>query len=99
MDLIVRVVEIKGCCPAYKEGDTFCLREGYLLESDKPVCMHSLASLMPHYNALKVSPPTSWGLAGQDNPEKAYIQCLDPYERTGGGTAIFEITCRGKEDG
>ena len=99
MDLIVRVVEIKGRCPAYEVGDTFRLREGYLLESDKPLCMHSLASLMPHYNALKVSSPASWGLAGRDNPEKAYIQCLDPYKRTGGGTAIFEITCRRKENG
>ncbi|HUU28268.1 MAG TPA: TIGR04076 family protein [archaeon] len=94
MDLVVRVVEIKGRCPAYVEGDSFRLRDGYLLESEKPLCMHSLASLMPYYNALNVSPPEAWGLAGRENPKRAYLQCLDPYERTGGGTAVFEISCQ-----
>jgi len=97
MDLVIRVVEIKGDCPAYEVGDCFSLREGYLLHSDKPLCMHSLASLMPHYNALQVSRPAEWGLAGKDSQQKAYLQCLDPFERTGGGTAIFEITRQEKD--
>ena len=92
MDLVIRVAEVKGICPVYKVGDTFRLADGYRLESSGPVCMHSLASLMPHYNALRVSRPSEWGLAGRDDPQKAYIQCLDPYQRTGGGTAVFEIT-------
>jgi len=29
------------------------------------------------------------GLAKEGN--KAYLQCLDPCERTGGGTIIFEV--------
>jgi len=94
MDLIIRVVEIKGNCPVYQVGDTFRLREGYRLEADKPLCMHSLASLMPHYNALRISPPSQWGLAGKNNKQKAYVQCLDAREYTGGGTAIFEISLK-----
>ncbi len=94
MDLIIRVVEIKGNCPVYQVGDTFRLREGYRLEAGKPLCMHSLASLMPHYNALRISPPSQWGLAGKNNKQKAYVQCLDPMDYTGGGTAVFEITLK-----
>ncbi len=32
-----------------------------------------------------------FGLAGKKDSSKAYIQCPDPYEYTGGGTVIFEI--------
>jgi hypothetical protein len=53
--------------------------------------MHSLAALLPHYNALRISQPKKWGLAGKDDKTKAYIQCLNPYSHTDGGTAIFEI--------
>lgn len=94
MDLIIRVVEIKGNCPVYRVGDTFRLREGYRLEVEKELCMHSLASLMPHYNALQISPPSRWGLAGKNNKQKAYVQCLDAHEYTGGGTAVFEISVK-----
>ena len=94
MDLIIRVVEIKGNCPVYQVGDTFRLREGYRLEGGNPLCMHSLASLMPHYNALRISPPSQWGLAGKNNKQKAYVQCLDPMDYTDGGTAVFEITLK-----
>jgi len=91
MDLIVRVVEIKGTCLVYKVGDTFKLEDGYRLVSEIPLCMHSLAALMPHYNALRVSRPADWGLAGKQDTARAYVQCLDPEAYTGGGTAIFEI--------
>ena len=92
MDLIVRVKEIKGHCPVYKVGDTFSLESGYRLVTGIPLCMHSLASLLPHYNALRVSEPGEWGLAGKDDKAKAYVQCLDPMAYTNGGTAIFEIS-------
>ena len=91
MDIVVKVKEIKGTCAVYKVGDSFSLKEGYRLVADIPLCMHSLASLLPHYNALRISEPGQWGLAGKDDQTKAYVQCLDPYEHTGGGTAIFEI--------
>lgn len=91
MDLIIKVIEVKGHCTVYKVGDTFKLKDGYQLVSDKPLCMHSLASLMPHYNALRISEPSRWGL-GKPGSKAAYVQCLDPLEHTGGGTAVFEIT-------
>ena len=92
MHLSIRVAEVKGSCPVYEEGDAFVLEDRFKLVSDKPVCMHGLAALMPHYNALRVSEPGMWGLAGKDDPSKAYVQCLDPLDYTGGGTAVFEIT-------
>lgn len=91
-DLVVRVKEIKGRCPVYKVGDAFALESGHRLVTQIPLCMHSLASLLPHYNALQVSRPDEWGLAGRDDRTKAYVQCLDPMAYTDGGTVIFEIS-------
>ena len=94
MDLIVKVKEIKGTCPVYSTGDSIVIREGYILDiKDSPaVCMHSLASLMPYYVALsKGISPQTLGLSGK-KPDRAYVQCLDPCEVTGGGTVILEIT-------
>ncbi len=92
MDLVITVKEINGHCPTYKVGDSFTLKAGYQLVSEVPVCMHGLASLMPYYNALRVSEPSQWGLDGKEDKTKAYIHCPDPCEYTHGGTVIFEIT-------
>lgn len=91
MKLVIRIKEIRGNCPVYKEEDIFVIEEGYKLVSDIPLCMHSLSSLMPYYIPLSrgVS-PKSLGLARED-VQKAYIQCLDPCKYTGGGTVVFEI--------
>jgi len=92
MELIVEVAEIEGNCPVFKVGDTFKLIDGYKLTSDKPICMHSLASLMPYYNSLSRGiKPKDLGLGKE---EKAYIQCLDPMLRTGGGTVTFSVYLR-----
>ena len=95
MDLIIRVKEIVGYCPVYKIGDTFVLEEGYKINPKKSctICMHSLASLIPYHIALSEGvDPKKIGLAKEG--EKAYVQCLDPYKHTGGGTVIFEIERR-----
>lgn len=97
MDLIVTVKEIKGRCPVYEVGDCFKLEDGYRLVAEKPLCMHSLASLLPHYNALRVSESSKWGLAGKSDTDKAYVQCLDPAGYTGGGTVIFEVSRTGQD--
>ena len=89
---LVRVAEIKGRCPVYKVSDCFRLEDGYRLVSKIPLCMHSLAALLPHYNGLRISEPTRWGLAGKENKRKAYVQCLDASSYTDGGTAILEIS-------
>jgi len=91
MDISVRVKEIKGTCSVYKVGDTFKLIDGYQLVSEIPLCMHSLSALLPYYNALRISEPEKWGLAGKDDKTKAYVQCPDTYAYTDGGTAIFEL--------
>lgn len=94
MDLIIKVKEIKGTCPVYHRGDSIVIREGYILDTENspPVCMHSLASLMPYYVALsKGIGSQALGLSGT-REDRAYVQCLDPCEITGGGTVIFEIS-------
>ena len=94
MDLIVSVREIKGTCPVYSPGDSIVIREGYILDTSNsvPVCMHSLAALMPYYVALSRGiPPKALGLSGPKEGV-AYLQCLDPCELTGGGTIVFEIS-------
>jgi len=88
-DLKIKVREIIGHCPIYEVGDEFSIREGYILRSDIPICLHSLMSIVPYYTALsRGTKPEELGL-GKD---KAYVQCLDPCKYTGGGTVIFEIT-------
>jgi uncharacterized repeat protein (TIGR04076 family) len=88
-DLEVRVVEIKGRCPVYRVGDRFRISEGYKLQAERPVCLHALSALMPYYVALsRGTPPRELGLGNDDT---AYLQCLDPYERTGGGTVVFAV--------
>jgi uncharacterized repeat protein (TIGR04076 family) len=93
--LIIRVEKIKGVCPVYKIGDAFFVEEGYKLTTNKPICLHSLVSLLPYYVALShgVSPSTL-GIAGEDGV--AYVQCLDPCKYTGGGTVIFSIKLEDK---
>ncbi|MFQ6070562.1 MAG: TIGR04076 family protein [Candidatus Aminicenantales bacterium] len=93
MKLVVEVIEIEGKCPVYSVGNKIVLDEGYKLnlkETDA-VCMHSLASLLPYYNALsKGVQARELGLAVEG--EAAYVQCLDPLKHTGGGTVTFKIT-------
>jgi len=93
--LIIKVLKIKGTCPVYKVSDRIVINEDYKLslkETDQ-VCMHSLASIIPYYVALsKGADPKTLGLAKEGN--KAYLQCLDPCEFTGGGTVIFEVELR-----
>lgn len=91
MDLKVTVKDVKGTCPVHQVGDSFMLHACYQLESEKPLCMHGLASLMPFYNALRISEPKDWGIEGKEDKTKAYIQCPDAFCFTGGGTVTYEI--------
>jgi uncharacterized repeat protein (TIGR04076 family) len=96
MELIIKVVNVKGKCPVYKPGSQFVLKEGYILDpaaSDR-VCMHSLASILPYYVALaKGVQAKDLGLSREGSKE-AYVQCLDPCEITGGGTVRFQISTK-----
>ncbi len=84
--------EIKGKCPVYQVKDKIVLDEGYRmnLKETNNVCIHSLSSIMPYYIALSHG-VDSKKLGLSTDGKKAYVQCLDPCEYTGGGTVIFEI--------
>ncbi len=90
--LIIIIKQIKGHCPVYKINDKIILDEGYkinLKETDN-VCLHSLSSIIPYHIALYNDvDPKKIGLS--KDGKKAYVQCLDPCNYTGGGTVIFEI--------
>ncbi len=92
-DLKITIIEIKGTCPVYRKGDSFLLKDGYILDPTRScrVCMHSLASILPYHVALSHDVvPTSIGLNTKDE-NRAFLQCLDPCAYTGGGTVIFEV--------
>ena len=97
MDIVITVEGITGHCPVYRKGDRIVLDDGYRLDPGETsgCCMHSLAALMPFYNALaKGVSPEELGLGHKDEGEgdKAWIQCPDPCEETDGGTALFSVT-------
>jgi uncharacterized repeat protein (TIGR04076 family) len=58
MDLQITVKRIEGFCPVYAVNDSFVLEDGYRLVSEKPLCMHSLAAILPFYNALRFASRT-----------------------------------------
>ncbi|RLB14447.1 MAG: TIGR04076 family protein [Deltaproteobacteria bacterium] len=90
--LVITVKEIRGTCPVYRIGDKIVLDEGYKFNFKEThnVCMHSLASILPYHIALYQGiDPRDIGLSQEAG--KAYVQCLDPCDYTGGGTVIFQI--------
>lgn len=94
MKLLIKVKEINGRCPVYSLGDKIVLDEGYIInvKESNNICMHSLASILPYYNALyRGVKPIDLGLNKEDDDNTAYVQCLDPCKYTGGGTVIFQI--------
>ena len=95
MRLVIRVETIRGHCPVYEVGDQIVLDHGFRfnLQETTNACMHSLASILPYHIALsKGVPPEQMGLAHKERKDgKAYVQCLDPCDVTGGGTVTFSI--------
>lgn len=95
MRLVIRVESIKGRCPVYQVGDVIVLDNGFRLNLRETTngCMHSFASILPYHIALsKGVRPEQMGLARKDRADdRAYVQCLDPCDVTGGGTVTFSI--------
>ncbi len=92
-DLKIKVIDIQGNCPVYNLGDSFYLKDGFILipEKSSQICMHSLSSILPYHVALSHGiSPASVGL-NRAGGKKAYLQCLDPCKYTGGGTVVFEV--------
>lgn len=99
MDLVITVKSIRGRCPVYQVGDQIVLREGYRLDrgASGAVCLHSLASVMPYYNAVfRGVDPRELGVA--DREGVACVQCLDPCEETGGGTVVLRLERQEAQD-
>ena len=89
----VVVKEVRGRCAAYyKPGDSFMVREFYILENQKArICLHALSSmltlLMPFLKGVSAK---NLGIGSTD--DIGYIQCPDPGEPyTCGGSVLFEL--------
>ncbi|MHA2296743.1 MAG: TIGR04076 family protein [Candidatus Hodarchaeales archaeon] len=84
--IVVQVVEVRGYCPVYEEGDEFFLEQA---EIGGKVCIHALGSLMTFLVPLRDGlSPENYGLGD----ECAYLQCPDPGQPyTDGGTVIFRL--------
>lgn len=89
--LIIKVKEIRGKCPVFKERDKILVEGAEInLEETNALCIHALPSLLHYALALREGAnPVKLGLSKRK--DKAYVQCVDPWKPyTDGGTVIFE---------
>ena len=93
--LEIRVREIRGSCPVYRVGDKIVIdAPEILLSRTDALCTHALSTLL-HYTTILEHDwcPVKLGLTTPQDPEYAYMQCVDPGKPyTDGGTVVFE--CR-----
>ena len=93
--LEIKVCEIRGKCPVYKLGDKIVIDDPkILLGKTDALCTHALSTLLHYVTILEHDwCPVKLGLTTSQDPDHAYMQCVDPGEPyTAGGTVIFE--CR-----
>ena len=92
--LEIVVHEIKGKCPVHRLGDRILVDDPKIdLKSTDALCTHALSSLL-HYTLVleKGADPVKLGLTKPEDPDNAYVQCVDPGKPyTDGGTVIFKI--------
>ena len=93
--LEIEVHEIIGYCPVYKKGDKIVIDDPEIvLEKTDALCTHALSTLL-HYTVILEHDwsPVKLGLTKEEDPDNAYMQCVDPGRPyTEGGTVIFK--CR-----
>jgi len=97
--LEIKVHEIKGKCPVYKVGDRMVIDDPKIvLDKTNALCTHALSTLLHYVTILEHDwCPVKLGLTTPQNPDHAYMQCVDPGEPyTQGGTVLFE--CRRIEE-
>jgi len=90
-----KVREIRGTCPVYKLGDRIVIdNPRIVLDKTDALCTHALSTLLHYVTILERKwCPLELGLTTHEDPEHAYMQCVDPGKPyTDGGTVIFE--CR-----
>lgn len=92
--LEIRVHEIMGNCPVYREGDRIIINDPEIdLERTDALCTHALSTIL-HYTTILERKwcPVELGLTVEGDDEHAYMQCVDPGEPyTDGGTVIFRV--------
>lgn len=92
--LEIRVHEIRGKCPVYREGGRITVDDPEIdLERTDALCTHALSSIL-HYTTILERKwcPVELGLTVDGDEEHAYMQCVDPVEPyTEGGTVIFQV--------
>ena len=95
--LEIKVREIKGKCPVYKVGDKIVFDDPRIeLAQTDALCTHALSTLLHYVTILEHDwCPVKLGLTRSEDPEHAYMQCVDPgLPYTDGGTVIFECSRR-----
>jgi len=92
--IIVEICEIRGKCPVHKVGDKIVI-DGprILVNKTDALCIHALSTIVHYALALEHgADPIKLGLTTPEDPENAYIQCVDPWKPyTDGGTVIFKM--------
>lgn len=96
MDVLeIRVHEIRGKCPVYREGDRITVDDPEIdLGRTDAICTHALSTIL-HYTTILERNwcPLELGLTVDGDEEHAYMQCVDPGEPyTEGGTVIFQVS-------
>lgn len=91
--LATKVHEIRGVSPVYKVGDKMVIDDPkILLHKTDALCTYALSTLLHCVTVLEHEwCPAELGLTTPEDPDRAYMQCVDagePY--TEGGTVIFE---------
>lgn len=98
--LEIKVSEIRGRCPVHRPGDTTVIDDPrILLHRTDAICTHALSTLL-HYATILERDwcPVKLGLTTAQDPDHAYMQCVDPGPPyTEGGTVVFR--CRRIEEG
>ncbi len=97
--LEIKVYKIKGKCPVYEVGDKIVIDDPrILLDKTDALCTHTLSTLLHYVTMLEHNwCPVELGLTTPEDPEHAYMQCVDPGRPyTEGGTVIFECRRMGR---
>jgi len=92
--LEITVHKVIGKCPVYKEGDKIVIDDPkILLDKTDALCTHALSTILHYVLILEHHwDPVMLGLTTPDDPDSAYMQCVDPGKPyTNGGTVIFKV--------
>lgn len=86
MKVRIEVAEVDGKCAAgYRGGEEFYLN-GFLIESERPLCIHAISAL--GHVAYALSHGMDPGFFGS---EGVFLSCPDPGRPYGDGRVIFRL--------